>query len=341
MRVLDRALRVALGLLERALEEDDALGDLAARGPRRGRRRPCGAARRARSPSGPSTPRTVNCQVPGRLDRELARPAHAVDVGVDGVQLGLQPPSPAGRLVLDDGRSFSWPSRKMSAETATVSPTVRLTAYRPPSRTGAGFAILIRRGAFTALRCGHLAVEYPTSRSHEPLSYLRGAAAPDLVAVRTPRSGRLRLGRLARRGRPDVVADAAAWRRPTSTARRTSRRRRSPPRRSCWPSRPRPSAGDERARLPRAGRRTGSRTGSRSRARTALDDQVRFDREWTALRALCRRPRREADRRHPDLRRRRLRRPARPPRAVQARRRGGRAAGRVHRRGPAVGQPAL
>src|SRR3954453_23476580 len=34
----------------------------------------------------------------------------------------------------------------MSAETATSSPTVRLTAYRPLSRTGAGFAILIRRG---------------------------------------------------------------------------------------------------------------------------------------------------------------------------------------------------
>src|SRR3954452_1332323 len=34
----------------------------------------------------------------------------------------------------------------MSAETAIVSPTVRLTAYRPLSRTGAGFAILIRRG---------------------------------------------------------------------------------------------------------------------------------------------------------------------------------------------------
>src|SRR4051794_6044051 len=34
----------------------------------------------------------------------------------------------------------------MSADTATVSPTVRLTAYRPPSRTGAGFAILIRCG---------------------------------------------------------------------------------------------------------------------------------------------------------------------------------------------------
>ena len=40
----------------------------------------------------------------------------------------------------------------------------------------------------------------------------------------------------------------------------------------------------------------------------ALDDQVRFDREWAALRALRRRARREADRRRPDLRRRRLRR---------------------------------
>ena len=36
--------------------------------------------------------------------------------------------------------------------------------------------------------------------------------------------------------------------------------------------------------VPRAGRRTGSRTGSRSPGFGALDDQVRFDREWAALR---------------------------------------------------------
>ena len=75
--------------------------------------------------------------------------------------------------------------------------------------------------------------------------------------------------------------------------------------------------------------------------RDALDDQVRFDREWRALRALRRRARREADRRHPDLRRRGLGRPARAPGDLQGRRRRRRAAGRVHRQGPAVGQPAV
>ena len=48
------------------------------------------------------------------------------------------------------GVTFSWPSRKMSAETATLSPTVRLTAYRPLSRTGAGFAILFGAAGYLA-----------------------------------------------------------------------------------------------------------------------------------------------------------------------------------------------
>src|SRR4051812_44689291 len=98
----------------------------------------------------------------------------------------------------------------MSAETATVSPTVRLTAYRPLSRTGAGFAILIRLGRSLRLGAGISAVEYPTSRSHEPLSSIGGAAAPDLAAGRTPRPGGLRVDRLARRRGSVVVADAAA-----------------------------------------------------------------------------------------------------------------------------------
>src|SRR3954453_19251194 len=98
----------------------------------------------------------------------------------------------------------------MSADTATVSPTVRLTAYRPLSRTGTGFAILIRLGRSLRFGAGISAVEYPTSRPHEPLSYLRGAAAPDLTTVRTPRPGGLRLDRLAGVCRANVVADAAA-----------------------------------------------------------------------------------------------------------------------------------
>src|SRR3954466_10682071 len=98
----------------------------------------------------------------------------------------------------------------MSAETATVSPTVRLTAYRPLSRTGAGFAILMRLGRSLRFGAGISSREYPTSRSHEPPSFLRGASAPDLTAIRTARSGRLCLGRLVGRCRANVVADAAA-----------------------------------------------------------------------------------------------------------------------------------
>ena len=56
---------------------------------------------------------------------------------------------------------------------------------------------------------------------------------------------------------------------------------------------------------------------------------------------LRRRARRAADRRRADLRRPGRRRPPRPPRAVPRRRGRGHAARRLHRQGPAVGQPAL
>src|SRR3954452_25424972 len=98
----------------------------------------------------------------------------------------------------------------MSAETATVSPTVRLTAYRPLSRTGAGFAILIRLGRSLRFGAGISSREYTTSRSHEPPSYIRGAIAPDFTAIRTPWSGSLCVGRLARGCWANVVVDAAA-----------------------------------------------------------------------------------------------------------------------------------
>ena len=73
----------------------------------------------------------------------------------------------------------------------------------------------------------------------------------------------------------------------------------------------------------------------------AIDDQVRFDREWRALRAYAAErgvkligdiPIYVADG---------LRRPARPPGDLQGRRGRRRPAGRVHRQGPAVGQPAV
>ena len=75
---------------------------------------------------------------------------------------------------------------------------------------------------------------------------------------------------------------------PTSSARRTRRRRRSPPGRSCSASPTTRCPAPRRGRSPSA-TRAGSRTGWRSPAGDALADQVRFDREWQALRAYARR----------------------------------------------------
>ena len=127
----------------------------------------------------------------------------------------------------------------------------------------------------------------------------------------------------------------------TATARRTRRTSAF----AAWPgllAEPRAPVSEGRgARLPRAQRRTGSSDWVAFGRRGAVADQVRFDREWAALRALRADARRAADRRRPDLRRARLRRPPRAPRAVPRRRRRRHAARRVHRQGPAVGQPAL
>ena len=74
----------------------------------------------------------------------------------------------------------------------------------------------------------------------------------------------------------------------------------------------------------------------------ALADQVRFEREWSALRALRRRARRAPDRRRPDLRGGGQLRPRGPPGALPPRRlRRRRAARPAQRHRPEVGQPAL
>src|SRR4051794_28303686 len=80
----------------------------------------------------------------------------------------------------------------MSAETATVSPTVRLTAYRPLSRTGAGFAILIWLGRSLRFGAGISSREYPQvdhmnlARSSgvqlHPTSLPSGRLGPDAYA---------------------------------------------------------------------------------------------------------------------------------------------------------------
>ncbi len=75
--------------------------------------------------------------------------------------------------------------------------------------------------------------------------------------------------------------------------------------------------------------------------RRAIHDQVRFEREWNALRAYAASARRAADRRHPDLRRAGRRRRAHVAAALPPRRGLRGAARRLQRDRPAVGQPAV
>ena len=130
--------------------------------------------------------------------------------------------------------------------------------------------------------------------------------------------------------------------RPTATARPTRRRRRSRPGRGCWPSRGRAVSRDEE--LDASASATAywiDGLGALRPAAARVADQVRFDREWAALRAYAAErgvrligdvpiyvaPGGADQRAHPELFR------------DGARRR--RAARRLHRQGPAVGQPAL
>ena len=115
-------------------------------------------------------------------------------------------------------------------------------------------------------------------------------ARPSASSTGWPRRGS-RGGRCCRSGRR------------TGTARRTSPRRRSRRGRGCWPTRGRRCRGRTSSTSASA-TRTGSTTGRR---RGSVADQVRFDREWAALRVVCGGARRAADRRRADLRRARAR----------------------------------
>ena len=177
-----------------------------------------------------------------------------------------------------------------------------------------------------------------TSRDRSPV-FQRRPAAPDIAARRPPGTGRVRVGGLARRRRPDVVADAPARpARPPSLALQGRVRVRRLARAAGRAAR----AGVEGrgARLPRArgllGRGLGAlRPARRGRRPGALRPRV------GGAAVVRGGARRAHHRRRPDLRRAGQRRPSRAPRAVPGRRRGGYAAGRLHRQGPAVGQPAL
>src|SRR4029078_10737266 len=190
---------------------------------------------------------------------------------------------PPGALYFTTARSFSWPSRKMSAETATVSPTVRLTAYRPPSRTGAVFGILIRRGGSLRFGAGispwsihqldHMNLSRTSGVQLHPTSLPSGRLGPDayawvdwLAAAGQTWWQMLPLGPPDEHDSPYKSASAFA----------------ASPKLLGSPAAPVSAAG---------------RIDCRDRAadwiedwlafagKEAIDDQVRFDREWTALRA--------------------------------------------------------
>src|SRR4051812_13968158 len=185
----------------------------------------------------------------------------------------------------------------MSAETATVSPTVRLTAYRPLSRTGAGFAILIRLGRSLRFGAGisavskspggcaprtpcfgqvdHMNLSRTSGVQLHPTSLPSGRLGPEayawvdwLASAGQTWWQMLPLGPPDEHGSPYKSASAfAAWpgllaepSAPVSAAERMEFRERSADWIEDWIA----FAGPE-----------------------ALDDQVRFDREWGALRAFA------------------------------------------------------
>src|SRR3954470_22909278 len=170
----------------------------------------------------------------------------------------------------------------MSAETATVSPTVRLTAYRPLSRTGAGFAILIRRGRSLRFGAGisprsirqqdHMNLSRTSGVLLHPTSLPSGRLGPEAYAWVDwlADAGQtwwqmLPLGPPDEHGSPYKSASAfAAW-----------------PGLLAEPSAP--VTADERGAF-RAKAADWIEDWIAFAGPDALDDQVRFDREWAALR---------------------------------------------------------
>ena len=206
----------------------------------------------------------------------------------------------------------------------------------------------IRGGGGVALRASASGPGVSDRRRRRRLAKLRAVRLPRTAGVQLhPTSlpgGRLgprglRLGRLARRCRPGVVADAAARSaRPLRLALQGGLRVRGVAGAAGRAGR----AGVEGrgARLPRARGRLDRGLGALRRPRRGRRPGPLRARVDGAAR-LRERARRAADRRRADLRRARLGRPPRASRAVPRRRGRRHAARRLHRQGPALGQPAL
>src|SRR4051812_13229781 len=170
----------------------------------------------------------------------------------------------------------------MSADTATVSPAVRLTAYRPLSRTGAGFAILIRRGRSLRFGAGispgsirqldHMNLSRSSGVQLHPTSLPSGRLGPEAFAWVDwlADAGQswwqmLPLGPPDKHGSPYKSASAFA----------------ASPALLGDPAAP-VSRAEELAFMEKAG--NWIEDWIAFEGREALADQVRFDRDWAALR---------------------------------------------------------
>ena len=159
----------------------------------------------------------------------------------------------------------------------------RLAGKRPPSTRGLrGLDADAREASGHVAEACPIAVRRKRGRlvGHGAPPVQRRPAAPHLAARRPPRPVGLRVRRLAGRRRASPCGRCCRWGRPTGTGRRTSRRRR---------SRPGPALlADPGARSPRRRSRAFRERNAYwidSWPPTVDADQVRFEREWAALRA--------------------------------------------------------
>ena len=275
---------------------------------------------------------TVNVQRPGAVDGERAAPA----VVPERLERRLAP-APRARARGSGRRAEHVVARRgrSSPETTTSSPTTRLTGKRPQSTCGSTSLDLDRRAADL---CARRAMGVRLSQVDETQTRQRSPAASDVAARRPARRGGVPLRRLARGGRPVVVAGAAA--RPARRRRLAVQRRVGVRRLAALLAEPRArvtaaEVEDFVARHPFWTRRLGSLR-RQGRARRPGSLRARVERA-ARLRA---RARRAHLRRHADLRRRRQRRARRAPRALPRRRGRRRAARRAtRRRGQHWGNP--
>ena len=303
---------------------------------RSGRPRACGRARRAASRSGRPRPRACTARRPRPVSWKL--PAQrSLPSGSSG---RLEPLARADGAVADDG----------AQDVVAVLEDRRRDADRISLRDldGIPSAVDLRAHVLDLDpgrwllegRCGHGSVTFSerrSSNSDEASTIQRRRAAPDLATERQARRRRIRIRRLARRRRAELVAGAAA--RPAGRARLAVRLRVGVRRLGRLPRPPRRARREARARrVPPRERLLDRRLGGGRRQRRGpapLRPRV------VGAARLCGRARRPADRRHADLRRAGQRRPPHAPRPLPVGARRRRAAGRPRPDGPALGQSAL